>query len=56
MLVLLSPSKTLNFTDKPMSDEFTTPRMLKKSTALIKTLQNKKREIDSENHSFHSTL
>ena len=41
MLVLLSPSKTLNFTDKPMSDEFTTPRMLKKSTALIKTLQNK---------------
>ncbi len=41
MLVLLSPSKTLNFTDKPTSDEFTTPRMLKKSTALINTLQNK---------------
>jgi cytoplasmic iron level regulating protein YaaA (DUF328/UPF0246 family) len=41
MLILLSPSKTLNFTDISMSDKFTTPRMLKKSTALIKTLQNK---------------
>ena len=41
MLILLSPSKTLNFTDISTSDKFTTPRMLKKSTALIKTLQNK---------------
>ena len=41
MLILLSPSKTLDFSSNSEKIEYTQPRMLAKSKALIETLQKK---------------
>jgi len=41
MLLLLSPSKTLDFTNRSSSNQHTVPRMLKKSSKLINTLRAK---------------
>ncbi|MBR73844.1 MAG: hypothetical protein CL872_02755 [Dehalococcoidaceae bacterium] len=41
MLILLSPSKTLDFSSSNAKIKYTQPRMLAKSKALIKTLQKK---------------